>query len=109
MPLKKSDDYLKRYYSIGEVAARFDLKPSVLRFWEGEFEFLKPHKNAKGDRRFTKDNIEQVQLIHYLLKERGFTIEGAKKEISSRKKELKEKLDILERLKRIREELKGIR
>lgn len=108
MALEKSDEELKRYYSISEVAARFELKTSVIRFWEGEFDFLKPHKNAKGDRRFTKANIEQVRLIHHLLKERGFTIEGARKEIDTRKKELEEKVVLLDRLRKVRDKLKMV-
>ncbi|MEO0628456.1 MAG: MerR family transcriptional regulator, partial [Bacteroidota bacterium] len=64
MPLEKSDEQLKRYFSIGEVAERFGVKASLIRYWEGEFDFLKPHKNAKGDRRFTRKNIEQLELIY---------------------------------------------
>ena len=73
---------LKRYYTIGEVAKLFDISKSLIRFWESEFEYLKPHKNSKGDRRFTIQNIEQLRLIYHLLKERGFTIDGARREIS---------------------------
>lgn len=109
MPQQDKKPNLKRYYSIGEVAELFDLKASVIRFWEGEFDYLRPHKNAKGDRRFTKENLEQVRLIHHLLKERGFTIEGARKEIASRKDELTEKLRLIERLKAVREELNRLR
>ncbi|PHI20765.1 MerR family transcriptional regulator [Lewinellaceae bacterium SD302] len=105
MALEKTDDELKRYYSIGEVAERFGIKTSVIRFWEGEFDFLKPHKNAKGDRRFTKANLEQLALIHHLVKERGFTLEGARREISNSKQELKEKVELLDRLRRIRKTL----
>lgn len=105
MALEKTDDELKRYYSIGEVAERFGIKTSVIRFWEGEFDFLKPHKNAKGDRRFTKANLEQLALIHHLVKERGFTLEGARREITNSKQELKEKVELLDRLRRIRKTL----
>lgn len=105
MALEKSADDLKRYYSIGEVAEIFGIKTSVIRFWEGEFDFLKPHKNAKGDRRFTKANLEQVELIHHLVKEKGFTLEGARREIEQRKGEIKERLDILRRLRAVRDEL----
>lgn len=109
MSLEKSDDDLKRYYSIGEVAKKFDLKPSVIRFWETEFDFLKPHKNAKGDRRFTKANLEQLSIIYHLVKERGFTLEGARKEISTRKKEIKERMAMLERLRAIKRQLEVIK
>ena len=58
----------KLYYSIGEVADMFDVSTSLIRYWENEFDALRPHKNSKGDRRFTKDNIEQLNEIYHLLK-----------------------------------------
>lgn len=109
MPLEKSADDLKRYYSIGEVAELFGLKTSVIRFWETEFSFLNPHKNAKGDRRFTKANIEQLRLIHHLVKERGFTLEGARKEISTSKNAVKERIAMLERLRAVRARLVSLK
>lgn len=69
----------KRYYTIGEVAEMFGVSKSLIRYWESEFEFLKPHKNSKGDRRFTIQNIEQFDQIFQLVKEQGFTLDGAKK------------------------------
>jgi DNA-binding transcriptional MerR regulator len=80
-----TDELTKLYYTIGEVADLLGVNSSMIRFWENEFSSLKPHKNSKGDRRFTKANIEQLQLIQYLLKERGFTLEGAKKELKESK------------------------
>ncbi len=87
----------KRYYSIGEVAEMFGLSTSLVRFWENEFDEIKPHKNSKGDRRFTPENILQIELVYHLVKERGFTLNGAKQEIlrlkaleKKRKKALKE-------------------
>lgn len=109
MSLEKTPDELKRYYSIGEVAELFGLKTSVIRFWETEFNFLKPHKNAKGDRRFTKANIEQLRLIHHLVKERGFTLEGARKEISTSKSAVKERIEMLDRLRAIRARLVNLK
>ena len=100
---------LKRYYTIGEVAKLFDISKSLIRFWESEFEYLKPHKNSKGDRRFTVQNIEQLQLIYHLLKERGFTIDGARKEINRMQEQEGEKTAIIEKLEAIKtglEELK---
>lgn len=99
----------KRYYTIGEVAELFDIKASVIRFWETEFDFLNPHKTAKGDRRFTKTNLEQLQLIHHLLKERGFTLEGAKKEITAQKKTLGDQLAAIDRLKAVKKRLIELR
>ena len=73
------NDITKLYYSIGEISVMFNVSKSLIRFWEAEFDLLKPHKNSKGDRRFTKQNIEQFRTIYHLVKERGFTLDGAKK------------------------------
>ncbi len=97
MPKIDPKQLTKRYYSIGEVAELLGLSTSVIRFWEKEFDEIKPHKNSKGDRRFTPENIMQVQRVYELIKERGFTINGAKQEIlrnkswdKKRKRTLKE-------------------
>jgi DNA-binding transcriptional MerR regulator len=74
----------KQYYSIGEVAKMFNLSISNIRFWEQEFDILKPKKNKKGDRFFTKQDIENLKVIHHLLKEKGYTIEGARKKLSKK-------------------------
>ncbi len=103
------DAPLKRYYSIGEVAELFDVSKSLIRFWESEFDHLKPHKNSKGERRFTVDNIEQLRLIHSLVKERGFTLNGAKQEIERQKTYQKEKEAMIKRLKSIRDGLKKLK
>ena len=68
----------KRYYSIGEVAKAFEVNTSLIRFWETTFDILKPKKNAKGNRKFTPQDIKNLQLIYYLVKEKGYTLEGAK-------------------------------
>jgi len=94
---------LKRYYTIGEVAKMFGVSKSLLRFWESEFDLLRPHKNSKGDRRFTPQNLEQLEVIYHLVKERGFTISGAREEIERQRRYQKEKEEILLRLR----ELKG--
>ena len=83
--MNRSKELTKLYYTIGEVAEMFDVSKSLIRYWESEFSVLKPHKNSKGDRRFTKQNIDQLELIYHLVKERGFTLEGAKKEIRGNK------------------------
>ncbi len=78
----------KLYYGIGEVAEAFGVNTSLIRFWEKEFDVLQPKKNAKGNRKFTKADIKNLELIYHLVKERGFTLEGAKihlKEEKSRK------------------------
>jgi DNA-binding transcriptional MerR regulator len=71
----------KLYYSIGEVAAMFDVNTSLIRFWEKEFNSIQPKKNRKGNRMFTPKDIDNLQVIYHLLKERGYTIEGAKKKV----------------------------
>ncbi len=104
-----ADSLEKRYYTIGEVADMFNVSKSLIRFWEGEFDILKPHKNSKGDRRFTALNIEQVRLIYHLVKERGFTLEGAKREILQEKDRYKEKQQVLEKLISIKRSLEELR
>ena len=79
------DQVPKLYYSIGEVADLFDVSTSLIRFWETEFDILKPKKNRKGDRRFTQKDIDSLQVIYHLVKERGFTLEGAKNELKRQK------------------------
>ena len=103
------NDELKRYYTIGEVSEIFDVSKSLIRFWENEFSFLRPHKNSKGDRRFTRENLEQLQVIYQLVKEKGFTLDGAKKEIRRQSTYLKEKEEQLERLREIRQFLSELR
>lgn len=71
----------KRYYKIGEVAKAFAVNASLIRFWEKEFDSINPKKNAKGNRLFTSEDIVQFKLIYHLVKERGFTLEGAKQKI----------------------------
>ena len=110
LPIHQEDkENLKRYYSIGEVAKMFEVSKSLIRFWENEFDFLKPHKNSKGDRRFTVQNIEQLNLIYELLKERGFTIDGARRELTRLQEWEKEKGEWIGRLERVREGLRGMR
>lgn len=104
----KTDDDLKLYYSIGEVAERLGVNASQLRFWENEFAHIKPNKNSRGERRFTKDNIRQLEEIEYLLKERGFTIEGARKEIAAGKKDLPGKEEMIDRLREVRAKLQAL-
>ena len=78
----------KRYYSIGEVADAFDVNPSLIRFWETEFSILNPKKNTKGNRKFTTKDIENLRHVYFLVKERGYTIDGAKTYIKEHKKNL---------------------
>lgn len=71
----------KRYYSIGEVAKAFEVKPSLLRFWEKEFKEIQPKKKESGTRKYTPENVKTIQFIYHLVKEKGMTISGAKKQL----------------------------
>ena len=93
--------YSKQYYPSGEVAAMFRVNISLIRFWENEFDILKPRKNRKGDRFFRPDDVKNLKLIYFLLKERKYTISGAKSFIKSGKK-VNERFEAIESLKNIR-------
>ena len=97
----------KRYYSIGEVASKFNVNPSLIRFWEQEFKILNPKKNSRGNRKFTLKDIEAINKIYFLLKEKGYTIQGAKHYINNEK--TSDKLDIVNKLKLIKDKLIEIR
>lgn len=92
----------KQYYSISEVAEMFEVNASLIRFWEKEFPMLKPKKNSKGTRKFTPKDIEVIRTVLHLTKDRGFTLDGARKYLSS-------KPDVAEREAEISERLHGIR
>lgn len=95
----------KRYYNIGEVAKAFDVNTSLIRFWEKEFDILKPKKNAKGNRKFTPEDIYNLELIFHLVKERGFTLEGAKTHLKENKKKTLDNFEIIQKLENIKKEL----
>ncbi len=95
----------KLYYSIGEVAKAFNVNASLIRFWEKEFSVIKPKKNANGVRYFTKEDIEQIELIYHLVKERGYKLEGAKTYLKSHQKETLENFDIIRKLNSIKASL----
>jgi DNA-binding transcriptional MerR regulator len=99
----------KRYYGIGEVARAFDVNTSLIRFWEKEFDALKPKKNAKGNRKFTPQDIKNLQLIYHLVKERGFTLEGAKIHLKENRKKTLDNFEIIEKLERVKAELNKIK
>jgi DNA-binding transcriptional MerR regulator len=96
----------KLYYSIGEVAKAFDVNASLIRFWEKEFEIIQPKKNAKGNRLFTKNDIECFKNIYYLVKIKGYTLDGAKQAIGKKGViKTKEEIDVVKRLEDIKDEL----
>lgn len=99
----------KRYYGIGEVAKAFGVNTSLIRFWEKEFDAIKPKKNAKGNRKFTPEDIKNLQFIYHLVKERGFTLEGAKIHLKESKQKALDNFEIIAKLEHIKTELTKIK
>jgi DNA-binding transcriptional MerR regulator len=95
----------KRYYGIGEVARAFDVNTSLIRFWEKEFDLIQPKKNAKGNRKFTPKDIKNLELIYHLVKERGFTLEGAKIHLRENRQKTLDTFEIIRKLERVKAEL----
>lgn len=92
----------KLYYSIGELARMFKVNASLIRFWEKEFDIIQPKKNKKGNRLFTNKDIENFRLIHHLVKERGYTLDGAKKKLRENKGGELDEMEMINSLKKIR-------
>lgn len=107
--MEQEKQSLKVYYSIGEVADMFGVNPSLIRFWEKEFDIIKPHKNKKGNRQFTKADIDNFHLIYHLVKEKGMTLKGAQLKLQKNKEETEQTFEVIKRLKNIREELISIK
>ena len=99
----------KLYYSIGEVAEMLEVPVSTVRFWENEFEILKPMKNKKGNRLFTPQDIKNLRIIHRLVKEEGMTLAGTKKKLSEKWDETDHKFEITESLEKIKSMLLEIK
>jgi len=99
----------KLYYSIGEVAGMLEVPVSTVRFWENEFDILKPMKNKKGNRLFTPADIKNLRIIHHLVKEEGMTLAGAKKRLSGKWDETDYKFEINDSLQKIKSMLLDIR
>jgi DNA-binding transcriptional MerR regulator len=98
----KEQEIVKKYYSIGEVADMLNVATSLIRFWESEFDIIKPKKNRKGNRQFTTEDIENVKLIYHLVKEKGYTLQGAKELLKKNPQDIKESMSVLESLKKVR-------
>lgn len=98
----KDREIEKMYYSIGEVSKLLDVSPSLLRFWETEFDVIKPKKNKKGNRMFTRQDIKNLQTIYHLVKERGFTLQGAKDYLKTNRKKIDNNLEMIDALKKIK-------
>jgi DNA-binding transcriptional MerR regulator len=99
----------KLYYTIGEVAEMLEVPVSTVRFWENEFDILKPMKNKKGNRLFTPADIKNLRIIHHLVKDEGMTLSGVKKKLSEKWEETDYKFEIGESLQKIKTILLGIR
>ena len=99
----------KRYYSIGEVAKAFNVNASLIRFWDNEFDIINPKKNAKGNRMFTPEDVKNFELIFYLVREKGLTLDGAKQHLKENKRKSLNKLDIIKKLETIKTELTKIK
>ena len=99
----------KLFYQIGEVSEMFSEPVSTIRFWEKEFDILKPRKNNKGNRLFMEEDIKNLRLIHHLLRDRGMTINGAKKYLKNNREEADYRLEIAETLRNIKGMLIDIR
>ena len=108
MPYKERE-IEKKYYSIGEVAGIFKVAPSLIRYWEGEFDIIKPKKDKKGNRRFTKDDIEKIRFIYQLVKVKGYTLQGAQEVIKKDQEKIFDKATIMDRLHQIKRFLMEIR
>lgn len=104
-----SEHASKLYYSIGEVADQFGVNESLLRFWEKEFDTIKPKKNAKGTRSYTKEDIEAIRQVFFLVKERGMTLAGAKKQLKDNRRSVSAKMEALQRLTSVKETLLSIK
>ena len=101
MPYKEKE-IERLFYPIGEVAQMFDVSVSSIRYWEKEFDILKPKKNKKGNRMFTKKDVKNLSIIYHLTKERGFTLEGAKRKLRENKTDTIDNIEIISHLKNIR-------
>jgi DNA-binding transcriptional MerR regulator len=100
--MKPAGKIEKIYYSIGEVAELFEVNASLIRFWENEFDFLTPQKNKKGNRLFTKEDINKIRIIYHLVKEKGYTLQGAHEKIRLNREDVEKQVEIIDSLQRIK-------
>lgn len=107
--LENKDTDEKIYYSIGEVSKIIGISTSKIRFWEKKFDSIKPKKNKKGNRIFNKKELNKLKLIHHLLKEKKYTIDGAKKKMRKNPEKTETHQKVIENLKKIKAELIEIR
>lgn len=101
MPYKEKP-IVKKYFTIGEVAKLLGVATSLIRFWETQFDFIRPKKNAKGNRKFTQDDLKKLKLVYHLVKEKGYTLQGAQDHIKSSKDSVDDKAEMIESLRNVR-------
>jgi DNA-binding transcriptional MerR regulator len=101
--LKADHKIEKVYYSISEVAELFEVNQSLIRFWEKEFDILKPQKNKKGNRLFTKNDLENLKLIYHLVRERGYTLQGAREKLKQNRENVVNTVQMISSLNRVKE------
>ncbi len=99
----------KIYYSIAELSDHFGVAKSLLRYWEKEFDKINPKRNAKGTRFYSKQDVEQIRLVYHLVKEKGHTLDGARKELKTRKKQVVSRIQVKESLQHIKSNLEQLR
>ncbi len=99
----------KLYYSIGEVAKKFDVNTSLIRYWEDEFSIIKPHKNQAGKRMFTAKDLDNFHMIYHLVKEKGLTLEGAKQALKEKRDATEVQFQVIKSLKNIKEKLEHVK
>ena len=99
----------KLFYSIGEVSKMFDVNTSLIRFWEKEFDIIKPKKNKKGNRLFTQEDVDNFHIIYHLVKERGFTLQGAKTKLRENKDETIDHVEVVKTLQNLKSFLLDIK
>lgn len=104
-----NEEIQKRYYTIGEVAEMFKVNTSLIRFWETEFDMLRPKKNKKGDRQFTQKDIDCIKQIFHLVKEKGYTLQGAKDLMKARSQQQSENAALVQSLEKIKAFLTELR
>jgi len=104
-----SEQANKLYYSIGEVAGMFEVNTSLIRFWEKEFDIIKPKKNKKGNRLFTNEDIKHFRLIHHLVKEKGYTLKGAKESLKLNPDGVDKKAEVIDSLMKIKSQLEEMK
>jgi len=105
----KEKEIEKKYYTIGEVAETMGVATSLIRFWETEFDLIKPKKNRKGNRQFTKEDLENVKLIYHLVKEKGYTLQGARDFLKSNSQTAKDTLEMIDGMRKVRSFLVKLR